>query len=110
MAKQKKKKKSGFRLIHLALMVVIVYVTFTFNSQRIHMNNLETEKTEIEEEIAVMEEEIEALKEEIENSDSLEFVEKVARDELGMVKPREIIYIDVNKPKDTLLENLKGDK
>lgn len=110
MAKQKRKIKSRFRLIHLALIVVIVYVAFTFNNQRIHMNSLEAERTEIEEEIAILEDEIEDLRYEIDNSDSLEFVERVARDELGMVRPREIIYVDINRPQDTLIENLKGDK
>ena len=33
----------------------------------------------------------------IRNSDSLEFAEKVAREDLGMVKPREVIYVDKEK-------------
>lgn len=41
--------------------------------------------------------EISQLQREIKNADTLEFVEKVARDDLGMVKPREIVYIDKNK-------------
>ena len=42
-------------------------------------------------------------------SGTLEFIEKVAREELGMVKPREIIYIDVNKPRDPLFDIFSKD-
>lgn len=37
------------------------------------------------------------LEEEIASSDSLSFVEKIARDEYKMVKPKEIIFIDKDK-------------
>ena len=107
MAKQKKKR--GFRLIHLAIIVVLIYVSVVFNKQRGLMNDLNEQKSNAEAEIIQLEEDIETLQLEIENSDSLEFVERVARDELGMIRPREIIYIDINKPQNTLLENLKGD-
>lgn len=107
MAKQKKKMR--FRLIHLALIAVIIYVAVVFNNQRMHMNDLADERAQTEGEILQLEAEIDNLKYEMENSGSLEFVERIARDELGMVRPREIIYVDINKPQNTLLENLKGD-
>ncbi|MBQ8636500.1 MAG: septum formation initiator family protein [Clostridia bacterium] len=55
-------------------------------------------------EIAELESEIEAAKErqaEVdhmrENADSDEYIEKVARDTLGMVKSDEIVFIDVSE-------------
>lgn len=63
------------------------------------MNELNSKKEKIQLEIETLKAEIDALNEEIENSHSLQFVEKVAREELGMVKPREIIYIDKNRIK-----------
>jgi len=56
-----------------------------------------------------LEADIGALYDEIEMSGTLEFIEKVAREELGMVKPREIIYIDVNKPRDPLFDIFSKD-
>ena len=41
--------------------------------------------------------EIKATGAAIRNSDSMEFAEKVAREDLGMVKPREVIYVDKEK-------------
>lgn len=63
------------------------------------MDNLEARKQIILAEIDELEKDIDELNEEIQSSDTLQFVEKVARDDLGMVKPREIIYIDKNKKK-----------
>lgn len=68
------------------------------------MNKMRLKKAALEVEIEALEEEIGELENDLENSDSLEFVEKVARDELGMVKPREIIYIDKEKIKNTVFD------
>lgn len=61
------------------------------------MQELQAKKDYNMAEVQALEKEIESLNREIESSDTLQFVEKVARDDLGMVKPREIIYIDKNK-------------
>ena len=53
---------------------------------------------------------IEDINSQIEKSGSLEFVERVARDELGMVKPREIIYIDKSNPANSLESAFDNDK
>lgn len=65
------------------------------------MRELNAKKAGLQSEVEVLEEEVKYLKKEIEISDTIEFTEKVAREELGMVKPREVIYIDKNR------ENLK---
>ena len=106
---KKKKTKAKFRLIHFIILFLIVYVAIVFNHQRKLLNNLDSKKEINEAKIEELEKDIEDLNEEIENSETLEFVEKVARDELGMVKPREIIYIDVNKPKDPIFNIFKND-
>lgn len=40
------------------------------------------------------------IEEKLKYTDSLEYIEKMAREELKMVKPDEIIIIDTNKNKD----------
>ena len=105
----KKKKTRGIRLIHLVLIVLCIYVVVVFNHQRHLMKDLNSKRKINETQIDQLEKDIEALNKEIENSGTLEFVEKVARDELGMVKPREIIYIDKNKPTDPFADIFKED-
>lgn len=108
--KSKKTTKGKFRLIHLIILLLIVYVIVVFNHQRKLFSNLESKRELNEAKIEELEEDIGELNEEIETSDSLEFVEKIARDELGMVKPREIIYIDVNKSKKPISDIFNRDK
>lgn len=58
-------------------------------------------------EISNLKLEIDNLNSELENSSSTDFIEKVAREELGMVKPREVVYVDKNKDKTSKTEGLK---
>ena len=90
----KKRKKRRLKLGRLLLISLVIYLSAIFIHQNKLINNLEEKKLKTEMEIKELEKDIKGLSKEIENSDSLEFVEKVARDDLGMVKPREIIYID----------------
>lgn len=56
-------------------------------------------------EIIKLQNQIQTLEKEIENSTSSEFVEKVARENFGMVKPKEIVYIDKDKEKSIVKED-----
>ncbi|NMA86774.1 MAG: septum formation initiator family protein [Tissierellia bacterium] len=93
------KKKKGFRLKHLLLFLFIFWLGKSLISQRVVIKDAEKEIMHKKEEIAKIQREIEELNNEIEEKDSLDFVEKTAREELKMVKPREIMYIDKNKDK-----------
>jgi len=92
-----KRRKKGFRLKHFILLLIAFYLGRTLIYQSIQMKELSQKKLKEEQEVTKLEKEIEELQEQIEKKDSLEFVEKVAREELKLVKPREIIYIDKNK-------------
>ncbi len=103
----KKKKKNNLRLRHLILILFSIYVVTTFVSQQKTIRALKTEKAMKEEEIVKLKKEVKELDKEIKDSDSLEFVEKVAREELNMVKPKEIIYVDQNKNKNLFFKTRK---
>ena len=92
-----RRRKKGFRLKHFLLLLFVLWLGKTVINQSIMIKELENRKLEEEEEIKTLEADIKKIEKEIESTDSLEFVEKVARDELRLVKPREIIYIDKNK-------------
>lgn len=105
----KKKKRRRLRLSHLIILFLVVYISTIMINQRKLMKNLQGKKMKIEEEIHIIQNDIDSLNEEIEDSDSLEFIEKTAREELGMVKPREIIYIDKGKKENSLFKTFKRD-
>ncbi|WP_240649022.1 septum formation initiator family protein [Anaerosphaera multitolerans] len=80
---------------------IIIFITITYGavvmSKSISLRSQKlAEISENQKTIDSLKREIEDLEEEIDDSDSLEFLEKVAREQ-GMVKPREIIYVDKDK-------------
>lgn len=103
----KKRKKRRLKLWNMMVWFLFIYVGLILWNQRNLKMKLESKKQDIMGEVQTLENQIEGLNKEIENSDSLQFVEKVARDDLGMVKPREIIYIDKNKKKNPFLDFIK---
>ena len=110
MAKKKRIKKRGIRITHVLAVLLLMYLVSALNHQRQLMNTLESKKEILQSEIVLLEDSIEDINSQIEKSGSLEFVERVARDELGMVKPREIIYIDKSNPANSLESAFDNDK
>lgn len=104
MTKGKVKNKKRLRIRHILVIIFVIYISSTLISQRNMMKKLEADKVKTEKEIVVLQTEVKEIDSEIKHSDSLEFIEKVAREDLKMVKPREIIYIDKNKNKDPFLK------
>lgn len=102
--KNRKKKKRTFKLRNIILLILVLYIGKTLIGQRTLMKDLKTKKLKEEQEISQIKEELDQLEEEVKTKDSLEFVEKVARQDLGMVKPREIIYIDKNNKKNKFMK------
>ena len=84
-------------LLMLILVLVILYGTYSVSNSLITRNRIKQQMSENDKKIKTLKDDISKIKEEIENSDSLEFIEKVAREEYGMVKPREVIYVDKEK-------------
>jgi cell division protein FtsL len=95
---KRKIQKKGLRISHVFVVLLVIYLVTVMNHQRQLMNSLEEKREVLESEIVQLEDKIEDLNDQIEKSGTLEFVERIARDELGMVKPREIIYIDKSSP------------
>ena len=79
----------------LIIFAFIVYFLITvYNQQKTldsYQSNIATVEKEINEEIEYKESLI-VLKE---NSNSLEYIEKIAREKLNMYKPTEKVYIDI---------------
>lgn len=109
MKKKVKKRRKGFRIVHLLLLCLLIYTLVVVSHQRSMMNDLRAKKEVIESEISSLNKDIDVLNKEISKSGTLEFIEKVAREDLGMVKPREIIYIDKSKKNYALFDKEKGD-
>ncbi|QXM07233.1 FtsB family cell division protein [Crassaminicella indica] len=100
MGKYKKntvKKKKGF--FHIALLIFGLYISWIFIKQQIELKELKQQEEELNKKIIELKKETARLEEEKQLGDDPKFIEKVARERLKMVKPNEIIYIDINKAK-----------
>ncbi len=89
------KAKSAFGAVfQLIIWVVVIlffaYITY-FNVQK--MQVIEREKLEIQDEIEAANKKTQELNQASEYIETDEFVEKVAREQLGLVMPDEIIFI-----------------
>ena len=82
----------------ITIVTVIALITaFNFYQNMARMNQLENQVEEIEAQIAQAEAENNKLKKQLENSNSYEYIEEVAREKLGLVKPGEKMFIPVEE-------------
>ena len=86
-----KKKKILKRLI---ILLIAIYVIFTLVNQQKTLNQYSRNSEELNTQIAEAEEEKEELTRQKDNVDSLDFIEKTARDMLDMYYPNERVYIN----------------
>ena len=97
MKKRRRRMSKGNRLgmVLISFIVVVLLIVLLVQSQRLREQNAvyEAEKAELEQQIRdeeIRAEEIEKLEEYV---DSTEYIEKVAREKLGLVYEDEVIYV-----------------
>lgn len=83
------------------VVVIAVVAAFNFYQNISRMSQLESQIEEIEAQIVQAEAENKKLKTQLENSDSNEYIEEVAREKLGLVKPGEKMFIPVEEDKNS---------
>lgn len=94
MNKKSKKAKKNNKLSKWLLLIGIVYVTYIFISQQVTLSKYSTEAAYYEQMKQNEQERNTTLQEQKENVNSDQFIEKMAREELGLVMPNETIYVD----------------
>ena len=90
-------KKLKLIIINVFLVILICYATFTVINQQKTLNQYSKNKQELEEQIKEENETKEQLMANKDNVNSLEFIEKNAREYLDMYLPNEKVYIDQGK-------------
>ena len=84
-------------LPNLLLLSFGIYSAYTLTYQQIELYRYDKSERNIDAQIAQMQQEIELNKQRIEFIKSEAYIEEVAREKLGMLRPEEKIYIDVSK-------------
>ena len=84
-------------LPNLLLLSFGIYSAYTLAYQQIELYRYDKSARNIDAQIEQMQQEIEFNKQRIEFIKSEAYIEEVAREKLGMLRPEEKIYIDVSK-------------
>lgn len=87
------KNKNGL-LKKIIFIVVLIYAIITFIKQQKILNNYTSQLNSLKVEIAEAKEHQEKLNDEKDNVNSLEYIETLAREKLGMYMPNEKVYVD----------------
>ncbi len=78
----------------LVFIAISIYAIITFINQQKILNNYTAQVKTLKVEIAEAKERQEQLNSEKENVNSLEYIETLAREKLGMYMPNEKVYVD----------------
>ena len=78
----------------IILLIIAAYTIFTIISQQKTLNQYSQKSEELSQEITEETQTKEELAKQKENVDSLDFIEKMAREKLDMYFPNERVYID----------------
>ena len=93
----KKDKKRGFDWLLAIAVVVIIYFSSMLVSQQVYLNQIGREQVAADKRLQTAKDVNEALKKERDELNDLGYIERVAREELGMTKQGELPYSSAKK-------------
>ena len=92
-------KKRKLRLKNIFMIAFIVYAAITIVNQQLTIYDLRKSEQDEISKIEAIRNDNDRLMEMINNATSVEYIEKMAREQLGLVKPGEKVYIDQSSDK-----------
>ena len=97
--KERERRKLNPKRLLIAVLVVLftVYFVYVMIWQQIAITKKNREIQELEEQVQTAANQTEALKAELENLNDPAYLEKIAREKLGLVRPNERVFVDANK-------------
>lgn len=99
-AKREKKVNKGLKTLIIVLVLALtVYLGYTWISQQVQLVSLNKEISELDSNIAKEESRKKELEKKKEQINTPEYIEKIARDELNLVAPDEIVFMEAPKNK-----------
>ncbi len=97
MGKLEKRKKREYGWFLPIVIIVVLYFSSVLISQQFHLNQVGRDQVSADARLQEAQKLNDALREERENLNDPEYIERIAREELGMTKPGEIPYSTVKK-------------
>lgn len=97
---QKKQKLNIKRTALVAAVAAfMIYFVYAMIAQQITLSNKNKEIRSLEEQVSAANTETERLQKELDNLEDPEYLERIAREKLGLVRPNERVIVDANKSK-----------
>ena len=94
---ESRKKRRSFNYFALVMVFIIGYFAFRLVGQQVHLQQIAEDQAVADARLAAAQAENEALKQEKANLQDLLYVEKIAREELGMTRQGELPYTEAGK-------------
>ncbi len=94
---EKKHRFRVFKITNILAVCFAIYIIYTVADQQITLNKYATQIETYETQISAKKDLLEFYTVDRENESTDEYIEKVARESLGLIKPYEKVYIDVSK-------------
>lgn len=88
------KKRKRIIWTNFFVFIFILYAIFTIGSQQITIYRLKKSQQQLANKIEEAQQENQKLQDMLEDVSSQEYIEKMAREQLGLVKADEIVYVD----------------
>ena len=95
MVKRRQSKKNNNWVIVLGLLSLLAIIMFNFYQGYQDLNRLDKEMKVLEKDIKKLNHQNQKLQDQVTHVNSKKFIERIAREELGLVKKGEILYITV---------------
>ena len=98
-AKEKQKGKiAPGRLLAVVLVgLFVLYFIYIMIWQQVMLSKKNKEIDALEEKISAATQQTEQLKEQLSSMEDPEYIERIAREKLGLVRPNERVFVDANK-------------
>ena len=85
------------KLLVIILILIIVFVGINYYNNIKKINELQLKIDNLNSKIESSKEEKNELQKELENINNRDFIEKIAREKLGLVKPGEVLVVPVEE-------------
>ncbi|MCK8823680.1 cell division protein FtsL [Fuchsiella alkaliacetigena] len=105
-----RKKSVLYMFVYALLIGIIVVFGILYINKYVKINQTATEINKLQREVEVLEEKKRTMQLEISSSKSLKRIEKVAKEELGMVEPKQVNYLSLNDKKASTQKIAKEEK
>ncbi|MBQ1351684.1 MAG: septum formation initiator family protein [Oscillospiraceae bacterium] len=88
-------KRAGFST-KLIVLILLVYMAISLLTLRDQIASAQVQENELKAQVAELQEKNATLERDIANSDDPELLEKIAREQIGLVLPGEKIFVDIS--------------